>query len=507
MESVSTMSENNNSSSSKSSTGNKSSKYEGAYQVDVSETGFDLETITLSYTGLLRIFRLLYVAEHCPALRSEALLTSLHYLKETSATNVYKQVLQEIKKENIELPADFDESWLERTQRGYVQKLEKLDTDLRNFRTNSIKDSIRRGNDDLGDHYLGAGDFHSAVRCYVSSRDYCVSPRHVITMCMNVIKASFFMQNWTNVLSYVTKAEQALESLETTTKSAAAPSATTSSSSSADLSEAEIASRLKVYAGIAELATGRYKLAARHFLAVSFDHCANKFQDLISPQTLIRYVCLCSLATLERSEVHRLIIMSSNMKQYLELEPAIRDIILDFYQTSYSSVLTNMSRQEPVFALDQYLARHLSSLYDEIRHRIIITYFLPYKNADMNAMAMKLNTTVNVLEDELVHLIRLEKIKARIDSKNKILYVADTDQRWHAYQHALNVTKRSEKITAALLLRSAIMKANLVVRDASASTAGRPSKMKGKSRGHFVPGYPSNMMIMDDNEFYEDETM
>ena len=176
-------------------------------------------------------------------------------------------------------------------------------------------------------------------------------------------------------------------------------------------------------------------------------------------------MCLCSLATLERSEVHRLIIMSSNIKQYMELEPSIRDIILDFYQTSYSSVLTNMSRQEPIFALDQYLTKHLTSLYDEIRHRIIITYFLPYKNADMNAMAMKLNTTVNVLEDELVHLIRLGKIEARIDSKNKILYVADTDQRWHAYQHALNVTKRSEKITGALLLRSAIMKAKLVVRD------------------------------------------
>lgn len=186
---------------------------------------------------------------------------------------------------------------MERTQRSYVQKLEKLDTDLRNFRTNSIKDSIRRGNDDLGDHYLGAGDFHSAVRCYVSSRDYCVSPRHVITMCMNVIKASFFMQNWANVLSYVTKAEQALESLETTTKAAVTPSVTTSpmgnplttsSSSSADLSEAEITSRLKVYAGIAELATGRYKLAARHFLAVSFDHCANKFKVKSAFQTKIQ---------------------------------------------------------------------------------------------------------------------------------------------------------------------------------------------------------------------------
>ncbi len=183
------------------------------------------------------------------------------------------------------LPNDFDATWYEKTQRNYVHKLEKLDTDLRNFRTNSIKDSIRRGHDDLGDHYLDAGDFFNAVRCYVRSRDYCVTPRHMITMCMNVIKASFYMQNWSNVLSYVSKAEQAIESLESATKSATTPSASSTANpmdavttNATITSDAVLASRLKVYAGIAELATKRYKLAARHFLGVSFDHCSNNFQ-------------------------------------------------------------------------------------------------------------------------------------------------------------------------------------------------------------------------------------
>ena len=196
--------------------------------------------------------------------------------------------MDEIKKQNIPLPNDFDTTWYERTQRNYVHKLEKLDTDLRNFRTNSIKDSIRRGHDDLGDHYLDAGDYFNAVRCYVRSRDYCVTPRHMITMCMNVIKASFYMQNWSNVLSYVSKAEQALESLESTAKSAT-PSASASMVNPMEVTgmttmntggavDAILASRLKVYAGVAELATKRYKLAARHFLGVSFDHCANNFQ-------------------------------------------------------------------------------------------------------------------------------------------------------------------------------------------------------------------------------------
>jgi hypothetical protein len=66
--------------------------YEGNYQVDISSTNFELETITSSYIGLMRIYRLLYVAEHCPALRTEAFLASLKYIQETHFISLYKQV-------------------------------------------------------------------------------------------------------------------------------------------------------------------------------------------------------------------------------------------------------------------------------------------------------------------------------------------------------------------------------------------------------------------------------
>jgi len=66
--------------------------YEGNYQVDISSTNFELETITSSYTGLMRIYRLLYIADHCPTLRHEALLASLKYIQETHFVSLYKQV-------------------------------------------------------------------------------------------------------------------------------------------------------------------------------------------------------------------------------------------------------------------------------------------------------------------------------------------------------------------------------------------------------------------------------
>lgn len=84
--------DNNNLSQIRSTNHSTPSPYEGNYQVDVSSTSFELESITSSYTGLMRIYRLLYIAEHCSGLRQEALLATLRYLQETHFISLYKQV-------------------------------------------------------------------------------------------------------------------------------------------------------------------------------------------------------------------------------------------------------------------------------------------------------------------------------------------------------------------------------------------------------------------------------
>lgn len=135
-------------------------------------------------------------------------------------------------------PPPLDTAWAEATRKKALLKLEKLDTDLKNYKGNSIKESIRRGHDDLGDHYLDCGDLSNALKCYSRARDYCTSAKHVINMCLNVIKVrgvglpqagegshgaplsllppqvSVYLQNWSHVLSYVSKAESTPEIAE-----------------------------------------------------------------------------------------------------------------------------------------------------------------------------------------------------------------------------------------------------------------------------------------------------
>uniref|UniRef100_A0A8B9HEC8 G protein pathway suppressor 1 n=2 Tax=Astyanax mexicanus TaxID=7994 RepID=A0A8B9HEC8_ASTMX len=187
----------------------------------------DLEQYASSYSGLMRIERLQFIADHCPQLRVEALKMALSFVQRTFNVDVYEEIHRKLTEATREVqgvpdavpegavePPPLDTAWAESTRKKALLKLEKLDTDLKNYKGNSIKESIRRGHDDLGDHYLDCGDLSNALKCYSRARDYCTSAKHVINMCLNVIKVSVYLQNWSHVLSYVSKAESTPEIAE-----------------------------------------------------------------------------------------------------------------------------------------------------------------------------------------------------------------------------------------------------------------------------------------------------
>lgn len=418
----------------------------------------DLEAYVSSYSSLARLYRLIYIADHCPSLRIEALKMALSYVQTTYNVNMYQTIHRKLVEAagNSNLPdvtgglnanvVPLDTVWMETKSKKAALKLEKLDTDLKNYKSNSIKESIRRGHDDLGDHYLDCGDLSNALKCYSRARDYCTSGKHVVNMCLNVIKVSVYLQNWSHVLTYVNKAEVTPEVAENNGKEA----------------NQLILTKLRCAAGLAELATRKYKSAAKNFLQASFDHC--DFPDLLSPNNVAMYGGLFALASFDRQELLKNVISSSSFKLFLELEPQLRDIIFKFYDSKYASCLKMLDEIKDNLLLDMYLAPHVNTLYTQIRNRALIQYFSPYLSADMNKMAQAFNTTVGALEDELMQLILDNQIQARIDSHNKILYAKDIDQRSTTYERTLQMGKEYYRNTTQLILRSAMLRNQIQVK-------------------------------------------
>nr|XP_054500786.1 COP9 signalosome complex subunit 1 isoform X2 [Agelaius phoeniceus] len=395
----------------------------------------DLEQYASSYSGLMRIERLQFIADHCPQLRVEALKMALSFVQRTFNVDVYEEIHKKLSEATRELqntpdavpdsgiePPPLDTAWVEATRKKALLKLEKLDTDLKNYKGNSIKESIRRGHDDLGDHYLDCGDLSNALKCYSRARDYCTSAKHVINMCLNVIKQRGERDSQTQA----------------------------------------ILTKLKCAAGLAELAARKYKQAAKCFLLASFDHC--DFPELLSPSNVAVYGGLCALATFDRQELQRNVISSSSFKLFLELEPQVRDIIFKFYESKYASCLKMLDEMKDNLLLDMYLAPHVRTLYTQIRNRALIQYFSPYVSADMRKMATAFNTTVAALEDELTQLILEGLINARIDSHSKILYARDVDQRSTTFEKSLQMGKEFQRRAKAMILRAAVLRNQIHVK-------------------------------------------
>lgn len=87
-------------------------------------------------------------------------------------------------------------------------------------------------------------------------------------MCINVIKVSVYLQNWPHVISYVNKA-MATPDFEQNVGNVKSD-------------HLQLVNRLNCAYGLAELATGKYKSAAKHFLQANIDHSG--IPDLMSTQ-------------------------------------------------------------------------------------------------------------------------------------------------------------------------------------------------------------------------------
>jgi len=452
-----------------------------SYVVD--NPSLDLEATSNAYTGLAKLYRLQFIAEHCPCYRVEALRLAINYVQNTYNTSLYQRLHRKLQEvvggtanggqanvggaqagqgmpdvaigaadqglggpERQQVPA-LDLNWVDTRNKKAQMKLEKLDNDLKNYKSNSIKESIRRGHDDLGDHFLDSGDLANALKCYSRARDYCTSGRHVVNMCVNVIKVSVYIQNWSHVMSFVNKALGTPELVGE------------GNMKGNDLS---LLTRLKCAGGLADLMTRKYKSAAKQFLEASLDHM--DCPDLLSPNNVAMYGGLTALATFDRNELHKQVLSSSQFKLFLELEPGLREVIQCFYASKYSECLRLLASLKDNLLLDLYLAPHIHTLYSMIRNRGLVQYFSPYISASLPTMANSFNTSVTELENELMKLILDGQIQARIDSHNRVLLAQDVDQRSQTFAKALEMSKLYSRRAKTLVLRSAILKANISVK-------------------------------------------
>ena len=250
----------------------------------------------------------------------------------------------------------------------------------------------------------------------------------------------------------------------------------------------KITAKLSAAMGLANLASGNYREAAREFLntdprmaTAKMDDPADEesYNEVMTPNDIAVYGGLCALASMSRDDLQKKVLDNASFRNYLELEPHIRRAVSFFVSGKYASCLAILNNYKPDYLLDIYLQQHVDMIYAEVRTKAIRQYFIPFSHVTLAALAAAFDTNEASIEAELTSMIKKEQLDARIDLVDRVLLARKANPRSTVHADALATAKQYERTAHLHLMRMEALNAGLEV---------KAKKGRGESSGWFTGG-------------------
>ncbi|KAI1007315.1 COP9 signalosome complex subunit 1 [Podosphaera aphanis] len=385
---------------------------------------FDLESYLSNYTGRTRLERLIFIGLHSSVLGIEALRAAIHEAKEIRDVNSYLEAQGHLEKIGpFEPEAQKDLEWVTTTEQINLQETQRLEAELKQYKNNLIKESIRIGNEDLGKHYQAIGELSKAFDAFSRMRQEASISKHMIDTNRHLIDVAVEQRNWFAVISNIQKMRQSLPSNE---------------------DDKSIRPYLCAAEGLASMNSGKYYEAAAIFLNTE-SIPGQTFNTLLSPNDIAIYGGLCALAMFERKELQSQVLDNTSFRVYLELEPHIRRAITFFVNSRYSACLDILEAYRTDFYLDIHLHKYFDELYCHVRKKCIIQYFSPFSCVTIASLNQAFSAPGESIEMELIKMIERKDLDARIDTQNQLLISAPNNPRHTLQLKTLITAKRYEQ--------------------------------------------------------------
>jgi len=309
-----------------------------------------------------------------------------------------------------------------------------------------IKESIRMAHRDLGEYHLSVGDYNSALKSYAKSREFCTVGQHIIDMCLSVLQLLIEQRNYGHIATYVFKAEAALEASTISNKE-------------------NIQIKVEFATALGHLGQSNYDRAAYGFLKLGpAKNLGDWLGNLVSPGDIAIYGTLCALASLSRSAIKASVVDNATFGVYMEQEPYVRDLVDAYMNSKFKTVLEILERYSTRHYFDIHLSPHVQTLTSQIRDRALALYFQPFQSIRLERMGEAFGMNVEEIEGHVVRLIQIGSIKARVDSRNKILQARGRDPRSAMFSNTVKTGIRIQEANRKLLLRMKLIQADLIVK-------------------------------------------
>ncbi|EXJ88370.1 hypothetical protein A1O1_05300 [Capronia coronata CBS 617.96] len=417
---------------------------------------FDLPSYIANYKGRT-VFRRLHLIASCSVpLQEEAARMAVIEAKKRSDVRNYHEAVALLKKASQGKKVDklLDPVWAAQQEKKNTAETARLEGELKGYKNNLIKESIRMGNEDLGNHYYTIGDLNNAVKAYSRMRDYCTTASHIASTAFRIIAVAIEQKNWLAVQSQVHKIRNLQMKPEDTVRN-----------------------QPKTFAamGLQQMSTGDYYEAAISFLNTD-PALGDSYSEVLTSNDVAVYGGLCALASMTRSELQTKVLENASFRSFLELEPHIRRAINFFCATKYSQCLEILESYRADYLLDIYLQPLVADIYKKIRTKSIIQYFEPFSKVTLASMEeMFGNPTATQgggstpagqqgFLDEIIGLIEDGKLDARIDLERGVLNAVEHNVRAEAQEAAVDMVDGFVREAHMKLLRLQILNAGLEVK-------------------------------------------
>ncbi|KOS16945.1 COP9 signalosome complex subunit 1 [Escovopsis weberi] len=402
----------------------------------------DIDSYISNYSGRTRFDRLMTIGKTCVSLRIEAFKAAVHEAKNGSDVGQYKEACHHLHQFAPGEPeAERDEKWIEETESANKQETSRLESELKGYRNNLIKESIRMGNEDLGKHYEKIGKLAEATEAYTKMRNDASTTKHIVDCGLNLARVALQCHDWTAVVSNIGKV-------------ANVPSGD---------DEQWTVAYTKIISGVALMRLELYHDAAKHLIQTNSNADPATFSHVASPSDIAIYGGLLALATMDRQDIQAKVLDNPNFRVFLENEPIIRKALALFVSGRYSGCLELLESVRPDYSLDFHLQPHLAAVYGKIRAKCIVQYLIPYSCVTLESLDATFSKPGESIEAELVGMIRGGSLRARIDTKNKLLVADRPDPRLAMQTNALGVARKYEHEARERLRRMNLIVARLEV--------------------------------------------
>ncbi|KAI1448244.1 26S proteasome subunit RPN7-domain-containing protein [Annulohypoxylon stygium] len=423
----------------------------------------DLDLYISNYKGRTRFERLLLIGQCSVPLCVDALKAAVIEAKRGKDIQRYRDAWECIRAAAPEEPeARWDDAWVTKTDRANKAETLRMETELKGYKNNLIKESIRIGHRDLGEHLESIGDLTLASEYYIKMRPDASTQSHIQDVGKHVVSIMLQKRDWAGVLANVNKV--------------LAVNTTNSNEQNSELPYQKITS------GLAQLGLGKFYEAARCFLEVGDLANCQRYNDTVSANDIATYGGLLALASMERSELQSRVLENSSFRSYLELEPHVRKAVSMFVNGRYSSCLEIIESYANDYLLDIYLQKHASNIFSQIRGKCIVQYFLPFSCVTLDSLNATFAKDGKSIEPELVEMIKSGALNARINTIDKLLVAVSSNPRITMQKKSLEAAKSYEKEAIDRIRRMNIVAADLEVK-ASRKGPGGAGQISGLGDG------------------------